>query len=475
MTAVKKKVKIIGGSIVGVILMMAIVASVFTPLSVEVTFLQTTTATVSFTEQGVYRYSNTMDVYPMLSGELLELCVSVGEKVEKGDTLAVVSASDVEYEIIQLESSIKGYNAQIYNLALQEQQEKDSLIGSKNNLAGQLASLESQILNREDREESRQTQISLQEEIVARDRSNIRIARDNMRDYRDSDDYERGSYDSEYNALREMYNTAEKLLAASELQLEQLRNSEVAEGYYEGQQESLKAQISAIDTRLAKSYTSAMQAYYKSMIESAESSIQQLAERKGRAAVAAPADGFVCDLPASESNIISNSVSIATIGSEPFVEVFVPIREIDGVQNGDEVRLILDKRLGSETLTGKVVRIEENAQIKISALGVEERKVRVLVKPMQADLHIGFNMDVQFTVFEQPDCVVVPKTAVFEGDGQDMVWVVADGSIQRRTIEKGVETRAGFAIISGLSEGDAVIIDASTSDIAEGKRAKTKG
>jgi len=472
--AMKKKVKIIGGILLSVIVTAAITVQALAPLSLEATTLQSTTARVTFTEQGILQYNDILNVYPILSGELLELRVREGDRVAKGDILAIVSAKDAEYEILQLESSIKGYNAQIYNLTLQEKQEKDALTGTKNNLIGQLAALESQIQGRAGVEESREYQISLQEDIVMRDRANARIARNNLRDFKDEfgyDDYDdEYSYDIEHNALREARNTAEKILSASELQLAQLQNSAIPEGYYEGQKESLQAQIDSIDTRLGKSYTGAMQTYYASMIESAESGIRQLTERKGQATILSPMNGVVSEVPVKESNTVSQSACIATIGSDPMVEVFVPIREIDGVKTGDAVELIIDKRLGNEVLAGTVTLVEEKAQVRLSALGVDERKVRVLVKPKSTGLRVGFNMDVKFTVFEQPDCVVVPKTAVFEKDGQNMVWVIEGGVARRRVIEKGVETREGYAIASGLSAGEAVVTDANNEAIAEGKR-----
>lgn len=477
MIAVKKKIKIIGGAALGVIVTAAILMSALAPLTVEATTLQTTTAQLTFTEQGVLQYENTMDVYPMLSGELLELVVKEGDRVAKGDALAVVSVKDVEYEIARLESSIKGYNAQIYNLSLQEQQEKESLAGTKNNLMGQLAALDAQIGGREDVEESRQSQISLQEDIVERDRANVRIARNSLRDFRDfrddydSDDYDsQYSYDNEYNTLREALNMAEKTLTASELQLEQLKNSEIPEGYYEGQRESLQSQIDSIDARLGKNYVSAMQSYYAAMIESDESSIQQLNERKGEATVVSPMSGVVGELPVKESGVVDQGTRIAFIGSNPLVEVFVPIREIDTVQVGDTVELIINKRLGDEVLAGRVALVEDKAQVRLSALGVEERKVRVLVRPPSAGVGIGFSMDVKFTVLEQPDCIVVPKTAVFEREGQDMIWLVEDGAAQLRVISKGIETREGYVVDSGLSSGEVVIIDADNEGLIEGKR-----
>jgi multidrug efflux pump subunit AcrA (membrane-fusion protein) len=141
----KKKVKIIVWCVIGLAVVGGIAWSMIQPLAVGITVLESTTARVTFTQQGVYRFDTVMEVRPLLSGELLELRAREGDTVRRGDVLAVISARDVEFELERLESSVQALNAQIANLSLGERQVGYPLAGTRNQLLGQLASIDAQI------------------------------------------------------------------------------------------------------------------------------------------------------------------------------------------------------------------------------------------------------------------------------------------------------------------------------------------
>ncbi len=468
----KKAISILLGAVVVLGGTAVMVSAASGPLAIETQGLEPVTAQITFTEQGRCVYQNNQEVVPMLSGEVLEILVEEGQKVKKGDALAVLSASDVEFQIQRLENDIKGYNAQIYNLSLAEQKEKESMQGTKNQLIGQLTTLDSQVKGREGAEETRLAQIQLQREIVSQDRDTLRIAKRDLKDYRDESDYDsdENTYDPEYNQYKTAVNMAEKSLAESEKRLLELQNSTVEEGYYEGQKQSINAQIGAIDTRMNKNYSSGMQSYYYSMIESAKVSIQELTEKQGKSTLTAPCDGVVSALPIKDMTTVTQNTHVATIGCTPMVEVFVPVREIDGIQVGDRVQLTVNKRIGDTVATGKVISKDTQAEIKLSPLGVEESKVRVLISTQDPAVGIGYQMDVDFTVYREENCIVVPKKAVFEQEGQDSVWVVQDGAAQLQPVVKGVETREGYIINEGLEQGQVVIADANEPKLAPGKK-----
>jgi multidrug efflux pump subunit AcrA (membrane-fusion protein) len=183
-------------------------------------------------------------------------------------------------------------------------------------------------------------------------------------------------------------------------------------------------------------------------------------------------DGVVERLPVEDANLVSQASPVAELAADLAIEVYIPLREIDGVKVGDTVELITAKRDADELTTGTVSEIDDEAEVKISALGVEERKVRVRIMPESDVYKPGYAMDVRFTVQELKGAVVVPKTAVFEADGQDTVWVVENGAVQYRAVTKGIETREGFEISAGLAAGELVIPDANTAGLSPGKSVK---
>jgi len=463
-----KKIKVLAAGLACIVTASLFIASISAPLQVEVQVLEPITATAIFTEQGACVYEKSQQVSAPLDGEVAEILVKEGQRVSLGDPIAVLSATDVDYQIQRLESSIKGYNAQIYNLSLEEQKERQNLEGTKNDLLGQKATLESQIKGQAAAEETRLSKISLQEDIVSQERNSAYLARKNLRNYRD--DYDPDTSDPEYVALKLALNEAEKSLAASEQALFDLQNSAIEPGYYEGKQESLDAQISSVDSKMNTSYSAAMQSYYYAQIESARVSIAELSEKQGKATVTAPCNGVISSLPVKQLGAVSQGAVIATVGCTPTVEVFVPVREIDGIRVGDAVSLTVSKRSGDAVSSGTVSEIGSQAELLLSPLGVEESKIRVLISTSSKDVGVGYQVDVGFAVYTRENCLTVPKKALFRQDGTDFVWVIREGLAQIQPVTKGVELRGGWVIEEGLSTGDTIITDANTQGLTQGKK-----
>jgi HlyD family secretion protein len=433
------------------------------PVAAETVAVSPTPASVTFTEQGIYDYDSSYTVFPIVSGEVLEVRVSKGDAVEAGDVLAVVDAIDYREQIDQLRASLAGYSGQIANLSLQDLQQRDSYDSQLVALQGQLATLREERAKNEKNSESLETQISIQESAVEYSRSAVRRARDDLEDARDTDQ------DSLISQARQSLTAAQGALAQSQLLLEQLKNGGVPGELYDAQEESLLNQMNVVIGQMDKSYTSGMRQFYDSQIASTNLTIAQLEERAGRAEILAAVSGVVKNLPIADQNMISPQQPAAVISSGAYVEVFVPVREIDSVSVGTAAELILDKRMGEEVTTGRVVKVDDEAEVKLSPLGVEERKVRVLISPTGGGLEIGYNVDARFTVWSREDALTAPKTAIFSDGGADCVWRVRDGLLEKAQIEKDVELRDAYVIASGLTDGDMIVVDANNAALAEGK------
>jgi len=457
----KKRVKIILLAAVGVVTLVSGVLHLTAPLQVELVDTQPQTALLTFTEEGIFDYSYRHAIFPMVSGEVLEVVARQGQQVSQGDVIAIINASDFENQIEQMRSAVRGHNAQIHNLSQQEQAEMAAMRGQRASLEGQLASLEAQVGSAS----TLDAQLSLQGDIIAQDRSNVRWAQELVRYLR----FHGMEETPEYYQAHQQLNQARRALAASQSQLEALRASDAG---LEGQRQSIQAQIDAIDERLGTSYIGGMVSYFRSLIEMTDFSIAQLEQQMGRAEITAPVSGRITSLPVADANLVGPGSMVAMIGSGAMVEVYIPIREMAGVSVGDEVELVLDRRFGAETITGTVASLDDMAEVRLSALGVEERRVRALIEPQQSDLLIGYSMDVRFTVLSLPESLIVPKTAVFrQVDGYDYVWVRDErGRAEMRQVTRGVETREGFVISSGLDFGDQVVRNANQEGLSAGAR-----
>jgi HlyD family secretion protein len=100
---------------------------------------------------------------------------------------------------------------------------------------------------------------------------------------------------------------------------------------------------------------------------------------------------------------------------------------------------------------------------KISALGVEEQRVRVIADIVSPEhnwrrLGDGYRVEASVVLWEDQAALQVPASAVFRsGDGW-AVFAVEGGIARRRVVETGRRTGLAVQILTGLEEGDRGIV-----------------
>lgn len=70
----------------------------------------------------------------------------------------------------------------------------------------------------------------------------------------------------------------------------------------------------------------------------------------------------------------------------------------------------------------------------------------------------GMNAIVHLRVREAADAVTVPASAVFSADGRDAVWVVRDGKADRAPVTVGVQGSDLVQILNGVQAGDRIVV-----------------
>ena len=130
------------------------------------------------------------------------------------------------------------------------------------------------------------------------------------------------------------------------------------------------------------------------------------------------------------------------------------------VQHG--MRVIIEGWGGETPLEGVVERVEPYGFTKISALGIEEQRVRVIIG-FAADpgdrpvLGHGFRVDVRVVIWEDDDVLIAPLTALFRHDGGWAVFTVAGGEAHLAPVSIGRRAGLRVAVQTGLAAGDRVV------------------
>ena len=193
--------------------------------------------------------------------------------------------------------------------------------------------------------------------------------------------------------------------------------------------------------------------------------------------IRAPADGRVLRVMRESEGPLSAGTPLMEVGDvENGLEVVIELLSSEAVRVTSGDRVVLSGWGGDRPLNGVVKKIEPFAFTKVSALGVEEQRVNVVVRftDLQESLgrlgH-GFRVEARIVVWEDRDALTVPSSALFrsDGDGKWAVFVVEDGIARLRTIEAGRDNGIEAQVLDGLRPGEQVILYPA-SDLTDGAR-----
>jgi HlyD family secretion protein len=161
--------------------------------------------------------------------------------------------------------------------------------------------------------------------------------------------------------------------------------------------------------------------------------------------------------------VVQAGQALVEIGDPHALEVAVDLLSADAVRVEPGTRVLFDRWGGEGLLEGVVRVIEPTGFTKISALGIEEQRVWVIVditSPLEtwSRLGDGYRLEASFIVWQDDDVLQIPASALFRY-GQDgwAVFVIDAGVARRRIVEVGRNNGLATQIIEGLAEGELVI------------------
>jgi HlyD family secretion protein len=175
----------------------------------------------------------------------------------------------------------------------------------------------------------------------------------------------------------------------------------------------------------------------------------------------APADGCVLRVPERSERVVAAGTPIAELGDPNALELVVDVLSSDAARITQGARAVLDGWGEDEQqLTGRVRTIEPAAFTRLSALGVEEQRVNVVidVDRWPATVKDGYRVEAHIIVREQPGATIVPVSALFRQEKAWAVFVVTRGRAELRSVHVGDQGAAGAQVLDGLRAGDRVVL-----------------
>jgi len=179
--------------------------------------------------------------------------------------------------------------------------------------------------------------------------------------------------------------------------------------------------------------------------------------------VFSPVSGTVLRIVTESEGVVPSGAPLVEVGDPDQLEVVVDLLSADAVRVQAGQRVIIEAWGGDQPLQGRVRRIEPFGFTKVSALGIEEQRVNVVIditEPRETwqRLGHGYRVEPRIVLWEAQDVLRVPLSALFRHGEQWAVFVEKGGRAELRPIEVGQGNGLEAEVRSGLEAGDNVVL-----------------
>jgi HlyD family secretion protein len=178
--------------------------------------------------------------------------------------------------------------------------------------------------------------------------------------------------------------------------------------------------------------------------------------------IRAPASGRVLRIVQDSEAVVPPGAPLIEIGDPRDLEVIADLLTTEAVRIRPGAAVQIDG-WGGPPIRGRVIRIDPAGFLKVSALGIEEQRVRVTIDFVDAPevwalLGHDFRVTVHVTVWNADDVLTVPVGALFRKGDDWAVFVVKDGRAHIVPVRIDHRNNRTAEVISGLSPDDKVVL-----------------
>ena len=187
-------------------------------------------------------------------------------------------------------------------------------------------------------------------------------------------------------------------------------------------------------------------------IQASRNALEQARYRLDNAVVRAPFDAVILDVSTEVGQFIASGSEVATLidTSALEIEANVPARYVSALR--------ADQSVTATTDIGDTVTLTLRAILPTEFAATRTRPVRFEIAGSSAAIAVGQTVTLDVPVSAPREVLVVPKDALVQAQGGWSVFVNQDGKAMPRTVEIGAALNNSFEVLSGLAEGDEVVV-----------------
>lgn len=431
---------------------------------------QASTLTIRINASGVVQPMRRVNVSPKVQGRLAELYVEQGDRVEKGEPIALMEREELEAQLRQATARLTRTQAEL-DKAIAGNRSEDIAEAQARLRRAQANLAELQAGSRpEDIAEARAS-LNRAQALVSEAQSRLDLAQERAeRNQRLADEgaISRDELDQRLDDQRRAQAYLEQTEAGAmeaQRRLERLQNGSRTEDIAEAQAAVAEAQA-ALDRLVNGTRTEDIAKAEADLVE-AKANVQYYQVQLEDTEVKAPFSGlivqkyaepgaFVTPVTAASSADSATSTSIVALAQGLEVLAKVPEADISQIYPNQKVEIVADA-YPDRTFEGRVHLIAPEA---IKERDVTLFQVRVEIQTGLDLLQSGMNVDISFVGDELTNALVVPTVAIITHQGQTGVLVPGDGELPKfQPVTIGPLLGNQIQILEGIKPGQPVFVE----------------
>lgn len=394
----KKKIIWIGLIVLVIIIAVYSITASKKPITVDIGTVEKGNIEEYIEETAVVQLKNETAIYSTEGGKVLDIMAEIGQEVKVGDVLLRMDAGSIELQIKNLEAQ-------------------------KQSIAAQYAAAKEPVSAAEIRKLNALVQSA---EITYNEAKRMT---DNNKAL-----YESGAISMD------IYQSSQASLASAEAGLESAKSS-------------LELAQNAISSNVKKQF--------EAQLAGIQANIELLQKQRVDLNVVSSINGTILTRNIEKGAIVQPGMLLFEIGDRSgiYLESDILVDDIANIKEGSAV-LIENEDLGIQAVKGTIRKIHPKAFSKMSELGIGQKRVKIEIDFIEsiADLKSGYDMTVKIITASKDNTLLIDEKAIFEYEGKDHVFVKVNDVATLRAIEKGLESDDRVEVVSGLKEGEKVIL-----------------
>jgi HlyD family secretion protein len=182
----------------------------------------------------------------------------------------------------------------------------------------------------------------------------------------------------------------------------------------------------------------------------------------GTVDVVAPVDGVVLRRLRESASVVPVGEPLLEIGDPHSLEIVSDLLSTDAVRVTPGHAVSIEQWGGNQPLQGRVRRVEPSGFMKVSALGVEEQRVNVIIDLAEGGTSTGigdgYRVEVRIVTWRDAAALKVPVGSLFRRGEDWATFVVDNGRARLQLVQLGQRSDREAQVVNGLSDGQTVVV-----------------